>query len=110
MFLRVEARGLEVEPKAASERGSFIANLRLLASKILPIVSITSVRDGVYQSLRIFLPSLFIARGGSIEAGGAALFAVTFAASLAGIAGGRLADRIATRRCFSARSLFRRSF
>ena len=86
--------GFEVEPKAAPQRGSFTANLRLLASKILPIVSITSVRDGVYQSLRIFLPSLFIARGGSIEAGGAALFAVTFAASLAGIAGGRLADRI----------------
>lgn len=82
------------EHTEAPQRGSFTANLQLLASKILPIVSITSVRDGVYQSLRIFLPSLFIARGGSIEAGGAALFAVTFAASLAGIAGGRLADRI----------------
>lgn len=86
--------GFVCEPKHASERESFFSNLRLLASKILPIVSITSVRDGVYQSMRIFLPSLFIARGSSIEVGGAALFAVTFAASLAGIAGGRLADRI----------------
>ncbi len=83
------------EPSRRAAGGmDFFSNLRLLGSKIAGIVSITSVRDAVYQSMRIFLPTLFIARGSSIEAGGAALFAVTFSASVAGIAGGRLADKI----------------
>ncbi|MEG1911569.1 MAG: MFS transporter [Cloacibacillus sp.] len=67
-------------------------NLRYLLSKIGWIVSITSIRDASYQSIKIFLPMLIISRGGSIAMGGAMLFALTLSGTLAGIAGGRIAD------------------
>ncbi len=86
--------GFAAEPARGGEKENFISSLRRLGSRIFPIVAITSIRDGVYQSMRVFLPTLMISRGGSIEFGGAALFAATFAASLSGIIGGRLADKI----------------
>ena len=88
-------RGTEklVKEIGANPERNIFRNLRELLSKIGWIVSITSVRDATYQSIKIFLPTLFIMRGGSIAMGGAMLFGITLAGTLAGIAGGRLADR-----------------
>ena len=68
-------------------------NLRQLLSKIGWVVAITSIRDSSYQAIKIFLPMLLITRGSSIAMGGAMLFAITLSGTLAGIAGGRLADK-----------------
>lgn len=73
---------------------NFLLNLKHLVSKIGWIVSITSVRDAVFQSIKIFLPTLLILRGGSNLAGGMLLFATTLSATVAGMAGGKLADKI----------------
>lgn len=75
-------------------RPQFLNNLRYLISKVGWIVSITSVRDAVFQSIKIFLPTLLILRGSSIAAGGLMLFATTLSATCAGVAGGKLADMI----------------
>ncbi|MDO5115267.1 MAG: MFS transporter [Synergistaceae bacterium] len=84
----------KVRDMESSPRPHFFENLRYLVSKVGWIVSITSVRDAVFQSIKIFLPMLLITRGSSIAAGGMTLFAVTLSATLAGIAGGKLADMI----------------
>mgnify|MGYP004445870199 FL=1 len=62
-------------------------------SRVGWIISITSGRDAVFQSIKIFLPMLLISRGGTVAEGGIILFAITLAATLAGIVGGKIADR-----------------
>lgn len=74
-------------------QGNIFKNLHTLILRIGWIVSITSVRDATYQTIKIFLPSLLVLRGGTIAMGGVMIFAVTIAGTLAGILGGRLADR-----------------
>lgn len=59
----------------------------------LALILISIVRDSTFQGIRVFLPLLVTGRGGSVEAGGAVLFAYTAAGSLANLLGGRMADR-----------------
>ena len=82
-------RELEAKPQP-----KFFANLGFVVSKIGWIVSITAIRDGTYQAIKIFLPMLFITRGASIAVGGSMLLAVSLSGTLAGIVGGRVADKI----------------
>ncbi|ANZ44702.1 MFS transporter [Cloacibacillus porcorum] len=95
MEARTEDELLEM---SARPRQHFFENLRYLISKVGWIVSITSVRDAVFQSIKIFLPTLLITRGSSIAMGGMTLFAATLSATLAGVAGGKLADVIGDER------------
>ncbi|EHL66011.1 MFS transporter [Cloacibacillus evryensis] len=80
--------------REAGERPQFLRNLRYLISRVGWIVSITSIRDAVFQSIKIFLPMLLITRGSTIAMGGMVLFAATLSATFAGIVGGKLADMI----------------
>lgn len=82
-----------VKEAGAKPDGNIFTNLRTLISRIGWIVAITSVRDSAYQTIKIFLPTLVVMRGGSIAAGGGMIFAVSLTGTLAGILGGRLADR-----------------
>lgn len=78
----------------APERPPFVAGLKMLFSKVGWIVCITGARDAAFQSVKIFLPTLLILHGGTIAKGGVLLFITTFCATLSGIVGGRLADKI----------------
>lgn len=82
------------EEKEGKSAGSFAHYLCFLLSRVGWIVAITSVRDAVFQAIKVFTPTLFVQRGSSIAMGGAVLFAVTLTAALAGIVGGRLADGV----------------
>jgi len=66
-------------------------SLKEVIGKVWDIVAITSIRDAVFQGIKLFLPMLIVMRGGSIALGGTALFAVVFASTLSSIIGGRLA-------------------
>ena len=65
----------------------------------LPVIVISLIRDSTSQGIRVFLP-LFITRerGGSLEFGGAVLFAFTVAGSVSSLIGGRMADIFGKRR------------
>ncbi|MFR5880223.1 MAG: hypothetical protein ACLUEQ_05135 [Cloacibacillus evryensis] len=80
-------------PARPGERPQFLRNLRYLISRVGWIVSITSIRDAVFQSIKIFLPMLLITRQYHRD-GGMVLFAATLSATFAGIVGGKLADMI----------------
>ena len=80
--------------KEKAELSGFFRNIKYLMSKVGGVVAIASIRDASSQGIRLFLPMLIITRGGSIAAGGFSLFAVTIAGTLAGMAGGKLADTV----------------
>ncbi len=72
----------------------FLKSIRKLMGKIGDIVLTTSIRDATLQGIKIFLPMLIITRGGTIQSGGFLLFAISLAATMAGIIGGRFADTL----------------
>jgi FSR family fosmidomycin resistance protein-like MFS transporter len=79
---------------AGREQGNFFSDVRAILGKIGGIVAIATFRDATTQGIKLFLPSFIILRGGSVARGGFSLFAVTLAATVAGIIGGKLADMI----------------
>lgn len=80
--------------KDKARLADFFGNIKVLFGKVGDVVAITSIRDATFQGIKIFLPMLIITRGGTIQAGGISLFALTLAGTIAGIIGGRLADEI----------------
>jgi len=70
----------------------FLGNIKSIFQKIGWIVLITSIRDSVFQGIKVFLPMFIIIKGGTIQSGGFSLFAVTLAGTIAGVIGGKLAD------------------
>ena len=82
----------------AAEKGNeevpFMRELGAVLSRVGWIVAIASVRDAVFQSIKVFTPTLFVQRGRSIAMGSTVVLAITLTAALAAIAGGRLADRV----------------
>lgn len=85
------AQTVRVSEKQA-DISDFFSNIRALFGKIGGIVLITSIRDSVFQGIKVFLPMFIIIKGGTIQSGGFSLFAVTIASTIAGIIGGKLAD------------------
>lgn len=65
-----------------------------ILSRIYGVITIATVRDSANLGIRIFIPSLIVAQGGTLEQGSQLVFAVTLAGTAAGMAGGKLADRI----------------
>ncbi|MDO4987787.1 MAG: MFS transporter [Synergistes sp.] len=89
-----EVKDAETIAAAKDSHGKFFGNIKFIMGKVGWIVALTTVRDAVYQSIKIFLPTLIIMQGGTIAAGGLTLFVITFASSVAAIVGGKLADKI----------------
>jgi FSR family fosmidomycin resistance protein-like MFS transporter len=89
---------LKSEPAQHTAEGSGILDLfrslKDTVSKVWSIIAITSIRDAVFQGIKLFLPMLIVMRGGSIALGGTALFAVVLASTISSIIGGRLAGII----------------
>ncbi len=81
-------------PANTGEKGSFVHDLRSTLSRVGWIVAVTCIRDTVFQSIRVFLPTLYVQNGASVAAGSAVVLAVTLTAAAGGVAGGRLADSI----------------
>lgn len=83
---------------AAAEKNrkktSFLHELFAILSRIGWIVAMAAIRDAVFQSIKVFTPTLFVQRGGSIAMGSTVVLAITLTAALAAIAGGRLSDSI----------------
>lgn len=71
----------------------FLKNIRDVLKKVWTVVLTVSIRDASYQSIRVFLPMLVILRGGTMGSGSVTLFIVTLAGTVAGVIGGKLADR-----------------
>ena len=87
---RADPAAAEKETKGAS----FLHELCFILSRIGWVVAVASIRDAVFQSIRVFTPTLFVQRGASIAMGSAVVLAVTLTAALAAVAGGRLSDSI----------------
>jgi FSR family fosmidomycin resistance protein-like MFS transporter len=81
---------------------SFLKSTGRVLAICLPLVVISIVRDATSQGIRVFLPMLVTSRGGSLEMGGAVLFAFTLAGSAANLAGGKLADMFGKQRIITA--------
>jgi FSR family fosmidomycin resistance protein-like MFS transporter len=64
----------------------------------LPIIVISTIRDSTSQGIRVFLPLLVTGRGGSIEFGGALLFAFTVSGVISSLICGRMADAFGKRK------------
>jgi FSR family fosmidomycin resistance protein-like MFS transporter len=88
------AKSLIGNPQASRQQVSenFWRSTGRVLGICLPLVIISIVRDATSQGIRVFLPILVTSRGGSLESGGAVLFAFTVAGSAANLAGGKLAD------------------
>jgi FSR family fosmidomycin resistance protein-like MFS transporter len=64
----------------------------------LPVIVISTIRDSTSQGIRVFLPLLVTGRGGSIEFGGALLFAFTVSGVVSSLICGRMADAFGKRK------------
>lgn len=73
---------------------NFFKQFRRLFLLTADIVAMASIRDGAMQSIKLFIPMLVVARGGSIAQGGITLFFVTIASMAGGVIGGKTADII----------------
>lgn len=85
---------LPTRPRGESLRAGLVAAVGPLALLWFIVV----LRSVVISSYQTFLPLLLKARGGSIVAGGAALFLFGGVGALGGLAGGVLSDRVGRRR------------
>jgi FSR family fosmidomycin resistance protein-like MFS transporter len=86
------------EALGALKSESFFKSTGRVLAICLPLVVISIVRDATSQGIRVFLPMLVTSRGGSLEMGGAVLFAFTLAGAAANLAGGKLADMFGKQR------------
>jgi len=87
-------RELPVRPAAVSLRSDLTGALRPL----LVLWFIVVLRSIVISAYQTFLPLLLSGRGGSIVAGGAAVFLFGGIGAVGGVSGGTLSDRIGRRR------------
>jgi len=72
----------------------FIRSAHGIMKKIYGVVTIATLRDATNLGIRIFIPTLVVSQGGTIKQGGMLVLAVTLASAVAGMIGGRLADKI----------------
>lgn len=70
----------------------FFADLKTVFVKIYDLFTIVSLRDIVFQAVKVFLPVLIIMRGGTNASAAAVIFAVVLAVAFANIVGGKLAS------------------
>jgi FSR family fosmidomycin resistance protein-like MFS transporter len=87
-------REVPVRPAAVSLRGDLTGALRPL----LVLWFIVVLRSIVISAYQTFLPLLLSGRGGSIVAGGVAVFLFGGVGAIGGVSGGLLSDRIGRRR------------
>lgn len=83
-----------VTAEKETKEASFLHELCFLLSRIGWVVAVAAARDAVFQSIRVFTPTLFVQRGASIAMGSAVVLAITLTAAFAAVAGGRLSDSI----------------
>ena len=82
------------EPKKKEKKdGNFFQKLFYLLPIVGSIMLLASLRDAASQSVKTFLPTLFISRGESIAFGGGLLFVFSLLSAIAGIIGGKLGDK-----------------
>ena len=69
----------------------FFSEIKQIFVKIIDIFTIVSIRDMVFQGVKVFLPMLIILRGGTIATAAKVTFAIVLATAFSNIIGGRLA-------------------
>jgi len=77
---------------------NFFRHVSEIMRRILPLWVTSLLMDAAFSGIRFFLPLWITRRGGALEDGGHLLFAVTFAATLASLASGFLAQHLGPRR------------
>ena len=92
-FVAVDQKEEHVNHEKADVKG-FFNEMKKVLGMVGDIVAAAGIRDASYQCIRLFLPMLIVLRGGSIKSGGLYLLAATVCGTTAGIAAGRIADKI----------------
>ncbi|MBN1286426.1 MAG: MFS transporter [Anaerolineae bacterium] len=100
LMLYLRTRSLEAKRNGGpSENGGALREAwRDLARLMLPLTGLTAANAFVAASLTTYLPTLLVAEGASVEAGGTALALLQFAGVLGVLGSGTLSDRLGRRR------------
>jgi len=77
-----------------SSVSQFFSDIKTVFSKIYDLFTIVTLRDIVFQGVKVFLPMLIIMRGGNNTTAAAVVFAVVISVAFANLIGGRLASAI----------------
>lgn len=78
-------------------QGPALSNIFRVLRKVLPIWSVSFLRNASTRSITFFLPLLIASRGGSLLEGGTALFVIGVMGTMAAVVGARIADRVGKR-------------
>lgn len=84
----------ETAQKGEGNFSRFFSDIKIVLSKIYDLFAIVTLRDIVFQGVKVFLPMLIIMRGGTNASAAVITFAVVISVAFANLAGGRLASAI----------------
>lgn len=83
---------LEVSNTEPLSFNKIFSDIKEVFVKIFDIFAIVSLRDVVFQGIKVFLPMLIIMRGGNHSSAAVIIFCVTISVAIANIIGGKLAS------------------